>query len=161
MMFLLHLSFLFPVPKTRKGFPLRTAGIICLYVFVSLPFHCDKYAAWIICYSAHCMQILPQQSLPCLRARSTWIRDWILFSMKSTRFLRPFFLTSIKLAMNTYLSPCFESIHLRVFYNLSLNINNKRSIPLSVYIWNYSLFIWSFLVPLLGLLMFRQSRMLW
>lgn len=47
-------------------------------------------------------------------------------------FLRPFFPTSIKLAMNTYLSPCFEFILLQVFYNLPLNINNNRSIPLSV-----------------------------
>lgn len=79
-------------------------------------------------------------------------------------FLRPFFLTSIKLATNIYFSPCFESIHLQVFYNLPLNVNIKRSIPLSVSVWNYSLFICSFLVLLLGLFMSSlecRGRNLW
>lgn len=78
-------------------------------------------------------------------------------------FLKYLLLISIKLVTNKHLSPCFESIHLQVFYNLSLNINNKRSTPLSVYILNYSLFIWSFffgLFVLLGLFMSRQSGML-
>lgn len=87
---------------------------------------------------------------------------WIFNFKEIQAFLKSLFLKH-KIS-HKHLSPLFESIHFQVFYNLYLNINNKRSTPLSVSLLNYSLFI-SFSFGLFGLLvglfMSRQSGMLW